>query len=40
MIERSLRSYFRGETVLDYAPEGVTFRIDAPLGDTGELVAG
>lgn len=31
MIERSLRSYFRGETSLTYDPSGVVFRIDAPL---------
>jgi two-component sensor histidine kinase len=31
LIERSLRSYFRGEAVLWFAPEGVEFRIDAPL---------
>ncbi|WP_246667048.1 PAS domain-containing protein [Agrobacterium sp. T29] len=38
LIERSLQSYFRGETILSYLSEGVEFRIDAPLGDTGELV--
>lgn len=31
MIERSLRSYFRGETAISYAPDGVVFRIDAPF---------
>ena len=31
MIERSLRSYFRGETSIDYQPEGLVFTIDAPL---------
>jgi len=40
MIERSLGAYFRGRTVLDFPPEGVVFRIDAPLGDTGELIDG
>ncbi len=38
MIERSLRSYFRGETALSYPPEGVEFRINAPLSGAGELV--
>lgn len=38
MIERSLRSYLRGETSLSYLPEGVEFRIGAPLGGAGELV--
>lgn len=38
LIERSLRSYFRGETVLSYPPEGVEFRIKAPLAGAGELV--
>ncbi|WP_343527076.1 HWE histidine kinase domain-containing protein [Sphingomonas sp.] len=38
MIERSLGSYFRGKASLDFPPEGVVFRIDAPLGDTGELI--
>jgi two-component sensor histidine kinase len=38
MIERSLRSYFRGETSLSYPPEGVEFRIKAPLDGAGELV--
>lgn len=35
MIERSLRSYFRGETSLDFNPDGVIFRIDAPLPRAG-----
>ena len=38
MIERSLRSYFRGETALSYPLEGVQFRIKAPLSGAGELV--
>lgn len=38
MIERSLRAYFRGDVALDYPVDGVEFRIDAPLSDTGELV--
>lgn len=38
LIERSLRSYFRGETSLSYPPEGVEFRIKAPLDGAGELV--
>lgn len=36
MIERSLRSYFRGETALSYPVEGVEFRIDAPLSGAGK----
>jgi two-component sensor histidine kinase len=32
MIERSLRAYFRGETQLLYNPEGLEFRIEAPVG--------
>lgn len=31
MIERSLRSYFRGEASLRYDPAGLVFRIDAPM---------
>jgi two-component sensor histidine kinase len=31
LIERSLQPYFRGDAKLDYAPDGVTFEIDAPL---------
>jgi two-component sensor histidine kinase len=38
MIERSLRSYFRGETSLLFDPEGVVFRIDAPLPRSGASV--
>ncbi|QCJ00843.1 PAS domain-containing protein (plasmid) [Agrobacterium larrymoorei] len=37
MIERSLRSYFKGMTSLSYPVEGVEFRIDAPLSGAGEL---
>ncbi|MGI4731804.1 MAG: sensor histidine kinase [Janthinobacterium lividum] len=36
MIERSLRSYFRGETSIAYEPDGLIFRIDAPLGEAQE----
>ena len=36
MIERSLRSYFRGDTAIAYEPAGLIFRIDAPLGDAQE----
>lgn len=36
MIERSLRTYFRGETRISYPEEGVRFVIDAPF--VGELV--
>jgi PAS domain S-box-containing protein len=31
MIGRSLRSYFRGETTLDFESSGVVFTVDAPL---------
>ncbi|MET3762304.1 HWE histidine kinase domain-containing protein [Sphingomonas sp. UYEF23] len=34
MIERSLRSYFRGETSLIFDPTGVIFRIGAPPSET------
>ncbi|HEU0066867.1 MAG TPA: histidine kinase, partial [Sphingomonas sp.] len=41
MIQRTLQSYFRGDTSLDYAPTGVTFRIDAPLPqDSADLNLG
>ncbi len=36
MIERSLRSYFRGDTAIAYEPAGLIFRIDAPLGTAQE----
>jgi len=36
MIERSLQSYLRGDTVIDYRPEGLVFTIDAPLAGTTE----
>lgn len=36
MIERSLRSYFRGDTAIAFEPAGLIFRIDAPLGDAQE----
>lgn len=40
MIERSLRSYLRGEAVIDYRPDGLVFKIDAPLtGAQAEGVA-
>lgn len=35
MIERSLRSYFRGDTAITFDPAGVVFRIDAPLAGAG-----
>ncbi|MEG8023518.1 hypothetical protein QP162_01815 [Sphingomonas aurantiaca] len=38
MIERSLRSYFHGETSLEFHPAGVVFRIDAPLPKIGAVV--
>lgn len=36
LIERSLRSYFRGETNLGFPPAGVVFTIDAPLPNNVE----
>lgn len=36
LIERSLRSYFRGEANLGFPPAGVVFTIDAPLPDNVE----
>lgn len=33
MIERSLRGYFKGTAVIDYASTGVVFRLDAPLAE-------
>ncbi|WP_156678155.1 HWE histidine kinase domain-containing protein [Sphingomonas profundi] len=33
LIERSLRSYFRGQAATDYRPEGLVFQLDARLGD-------
>lgn len=37
LIERSLRSYFRGPAQLDYRPSGVVFTLDAPLGEAGKI---
>lgn len=36
MIERLLRSYFRGDTSIAYDPAGLVFRIDAPLSEAQE----
>jgi PAS domain S-box-containing protein len=33
LIERSLRSYFRGQAATDYRPEGLVFQLEARLGD-------
>ena len=33
LIERSLRSYFRGRVATDYQPEGLVFQLDARLSD-------
>ena len=33
LIERSLRSYFRGRTETDYRPDGLVFELEARLGD-------
>ena len=38
MIERSLRSYFRGEARLDYLASGLSFTLDAPLGEANRVV--
>lgn len=38
MLERSLAAYFRGQTAITYRPEGVQFRIDAPLAAAGARV--
>ena len=35
MIERSLRSYFRGDTAITFDPAGVVFKIKAPLAGAG-----
>lgn len=39
MIERSLRSYFKGSARFTYAPTGVELAIDAPLAGVGERIA-
>ncbi|MGP7795637.1 sensor histidine kinase [Sphingomonas sp. CLY1604] len=33
LIERSLRSYFRGKAATDYRPEGLVFELETRLGD-------
>lgn len=38
LIERSLRSYFRGLISMNYEPSGLVFTIDAPLTGTGAEV--
>ena len=38
MIERSLRSYFRGQAQLEYPPSGLKFTLDSSLSDAGRLV--
>lgn len=35
MIERSLKSYMRGTTMIEYRREGIVFTIDAPLPGAG-----
>jgi two-component sensor histidine kinase len=35
MIERSLKSYFRGEAKLEYRPEGLSFEVDCDLEAAG-----
>jgi two-component sensor histidine kinase len=35
LIERSLRSYFRGSISMNYEPSGLVFTIDAPLAGAG-----
>lgn len=37
LIERSLRSYFRGRTETDYRPEGLVFELEARLGDAAVM---
>ena len=37
LIERSLRSYFRGRTETDYRPEGLVFELEARLGDAAAM---
>lgn len=37
MIERSLRSYFKGTAKLDFPSSGLVFTLDAPLGDNGKV---
>lgn len=39
LIERSLRSYFRGQAATEYRPEGLVFQLHARLGDAA-LVTG
>lgn len=38
MIERSLRSYFRGESIITYPPDGLQFDLDAPLKEAGVAI--
>lgn len=38
MIERSLRSYFRGPAQLEFRPSGLVFQLDAPLSEAGKVV--
>lgn len=38
LIERSLRSYFRGQAQLEYPASGLVFSLDAPLADAGKVV--
>ncbi|MBC7505044.1 MAG: PAS domain-containing protein [Sandarakinorhabdus sp.] len=38
MIERSLRSYFRGEAQLEFPTSGLVFTLDASLADAGSMV--
>lgn len=33
LIERSLRSYFRGKAATDFRPDGLVFELQARLGD-------
>lgn len=37
LIERSLRSYFRGKAATDYRPEGLVFELEARLGDAATV---
>ena len=38
MIERSLRSYFRGQAQLEFPTSGLVFTLDASLADAGSIV--
>lgn len=37
MIERSLKSYFKGTALLEYPADGLVFTLDAPLTNAGRI---